>query len=60
MQSMEGWQLVNDYIVMKLSYHKLQLLGCPLEEVMKHRNMIEAYNSIPFHLEGIITESLTT
>lgn len=58
MQSMEGWQIVNDYIVMKQSYHKEQLLHCTLEEVMKHRNMIEAYKSITVHLDGIIKESL--
>jgi hypothetical protein len=58
MKQMEGWRIVEDYIEKKQEYHKLQLLSCSLEEVMKHRNMIEAYKSIPIHLEGIIKESL--
>jgi hypothetical protein len=59
MQEMDGWRIVSEFIEKKLIFHKSQLLSCSLEEVMKHRNMIEAYKSIPIHLDGIIKESLT-
>lgn len=58
MQETEGWQLVSNYIEAKLIDHKGQLLHCSLEEVMKHRHMITAYNSINIHLNEITTESL--
>jgi len=58
MQETDGWQIVHKYIEGKLTFHKEQLLHCTLEEVMRHRNMIEAYKSINVHLEGITNESI--
>ncbi|MCG3771866.1 MAG: hypothetical protein JW384_03063 [Nitrosomonadaceae bacterium] len=58
MRETDGWLIVAKFLEEKLEYHRTALLNCPLEEVMKHRQMLETYRSIPVHLEGIIQDSL--
>lgn len=49
-----GWQHVQRFIEARIEHHKNQLQTCALDDVMKHRHKIEAYNSIFTEINSIL------
>lgn len=53
----DGWPLVRNFIDGRIKYHTDQLLTCKLEDVAKHRDMVEAYKSVFIFINEAIEES---
>ena len=56
MMQLEGWKYVEQMRLDKIQYHTDQLLSCPLEEVEKHRNMIEAMKWLPATISEVMEQ----
>jgi len=52
----EGWGYVQEYINERIADHTNQLLTCKLEDVMKHRTKVEAFNSVLLFVKDAIEE----
>jgi hypothetical protein len=57
MMQLEGWKYVEQEINKKIEYHTDLLLSCPLEEVEKHRNMIEAMKWLPATIDEVFDQT---
>ncbi len=52
----DGWPVIEKYIRERIEDHKNQLLRCPIEEITKHRERVEAYNSVLLYVRQVIDE----
>lgn len=56
MMKLEGWKYVEQAMSDKIQYHTDQLLSCPLDEVQKHRNMIECMKWLPAIIDEVFEQ----
>lgn len=56
MMQLEGWKYVEKSMSDKIQYHTDQLLSCPLDDVMKHRNMIECMKWLPATIDEVFDQ----
>lgn len=54
MQQSIGWEIVSKFINKKIEQNKKELMSCLIEDVIKHRAKVKAYESIGVHLSGIL------
>ena len=53
----EGWEIAERFINSRIDDHRKQLEYCQLEDVPKHRHMIQAYQSITTHINEQIAKA---
>lgn len=52
----DGWPVIEKFIRERIEDHKNQLLRCPVEEITKHRERVEAFNSVLLYVRQVIDE----
>ena len=56
MMKLEGWKYVEKVMADKIQLHTNNLLSCPLDEVEKNRNMIEAMKWLPAIIDEVFDQ----
>ena len=56
MTQTEGWQIIKSLIDQELEIESKDLLDCPIEEDLEHKQMIKAYRKVLSMVEGVIKE----
>lgn len=56
MTQTEGWQIIKSLIDQELEIESKDLLDCPIEEDLEHKQMIKAYRKILSMVDSVIKE----
>ncbi len=56
MTQTEGWQIIKSLIDQELEIESKDLLDCPIDEDLEHKQMIKAYRKVLSMVEGVIKE----
>lgn len=56
MTQTEGWQIIKSLIDQELEIESKDLLDCPIEEDLEHKQMIKAYRKVLSMVESVIKE----
>jgi hypothetical protein len=56
MTQTEGWNIIKNLIDQELEIESKDLLDCPLEEDLEHKQMIKAYRKVLSMVESVIKE----
>ena len=56
MTQTEGWQTIKGLIDQELEIESKDLLDCPIEEDLEHKQMIKAYRKVLSMVESVIKE----
>lgn len=52
----DGWVYAQDFIERRIADHTNQLLTCKLDDVVKHRAKVEAFNAVLLFVKDAIEE----
>ncbi len=52
----DGWPILEKFIRERIEDHRNQLLRCPIEDITKHRERVEAYNSVFLYIQQVLDE----
>lgn len=56
MTQTEGWQIIKNLIDQELEIESKDLLDCPIEEDLEHKQMIKAYRKVLSMVDSVIKE----
>ena len=56
MTQTEGWQIIKSLIDQELEIESKDLLDCPIEEDLEHKQMIKAYRKVFSMVDSVIKE----
>ena len=56
MTQTEGWQIIKSLIDQELEIESKDLLDCPIEEDLEHKQMIKAYKKVLSMVDSVIKE----
>ena len=56
MTQTEGWQIIKGLIDQELGIESKDLLDCPIEEDLEHKQMIKAYRKVLSMVDSVIKE----
>lgn len=56
MTQTEGWQIIKNLIDQELEIESKDLLDCPIEEDLEHKQMIRAYRKVLSMVDSVIKE----
>ncbi|RJR15645.1 hypothetical protein C4579_01675 [Candidatus Microgenomates bacterium] len=56
MTQTEGWLIIKSLIDQELEIESKDLLDCPIEEDLEHKQMIKAYKKVLSMVESVIKE----
>jgi len=56
MTQTEGWQIIKSLINQELEIESKDLLDCPIEEDLEHKQMIKAYRKVLSMVDSVIKE----
>ncbi len=56
MTQTEGWQIIKSLIDQELEIESKDLLDCPTEEDLEHKQMIKAYRKVLSIVDSVIKE----
>ncbi len=56
MTQTEGWQIIKNLIDQELEIESKDLLDCPREEDLEHKQMIKAYRKVLSMVDSVIKE----
>jgi len=56
MTQTEGWQIIKSLIDQELEIESKDLLDCPIEEDLEHKQMIKAYRKVLGMVDSVIKE----
>ncbi len=56
MTQTEGWQIIKGLIDQELEIESKDLLDCPIEEDLEHKQMIKAYRKVLSMVDSVIKE----
>lgn len=56
MTQTEGWQIIKRLIDQELEIESKDLLDCPIEEDLEHKQMIKAYRKVLSMVDSVIKE----
>lgn len=56
MTQTEGWQIIKNLIDQELEIESKDLLDCPIEEDLEHKQMIKAYRKVLSMVGSVIKE----
>ncbi len=56
MTQTEGWNIIRGLIDRELAIETQDLLDCPIEEDLEHKQMIKAYKKVLSMVESVIKE----
>lgn len=56
MTQTEGWQIIRGLIDQELEIESKDLLDCPIEEDLEHKQMIKAYRKVLSMVDSVIKE----
>lgn len=56
MTQTEGWQIIKNLIDQELEIENKDLLDCPIEEDLEHKQMIKAYRKVLSMVDSVIKE----
>ena len=56
MTQTEGWQIIKALIDQELEIESKDLLDCPIEEDLEHKQMIKAYRKVLSMVDSVIKE----
>ena len=56
MTQTEGWLIIKSLIDQELEIESKDLLDCPIEEDLEHKQMIKAYRKVLSMVESVIKE----
>lgn len=56
MTQTEGWQIIKSLIDQEVEIESKDLLDCPTEEDLEHKQMIKAYRKVLSMVESVIKE----
>lgn len=56
MTQTEGWNIIKNLIDQELEIESKDLLDCPLEEDLEHKQMIKAYRKVLSMVDSVIKE----
>jgi len=56
MTQTEGWQIIKSLIDQELEIESKDLLDCPIEEDLEHKQMIKAYRKVLSMVDSVIKE----
>lgn len=56
MTQTEGWSIIRGLIDQELAIETQDLLDCPIEEDLEHKQMIKAYKKVLSMVESVIKE----
>jgi len=56
MTQTEGWQIIKNLIDQELEIESKDLLDCPIEEDLEHKQMIKAYRKVLSMVDNVIKE----
>lgn len=56
MTQTEGWQIIKSLIDQELEIENKDLLDCPIEEDLEHKQLIKAYRKVLSMVDSVIKE----
>lgn len=56
MTQTDGWQIIKNLIDQELEIESKDLLDCPIEEDLEHKQMIKAYRKVLSMVDSVIKE----
>ncbi|MCB9823909.1 hypothetical protein H6802_03060 [Candidatus Nomurabacteria bacterium] len=56
MTQTEGWQIIKSLIDQELEIESKDLLDCPIEEDLEHKQMIKVYRKVLSMVDSVIKE----
>lgn len=56
MTQTEGWQIIKSLIDQEIEIESKDLLDCPIEEDLEHKQMIKAYRKVLSMVDSVIKE----
>jgi hypothetical protein len=56
MTQTEGWQIIKSLIDQELEIESKDLLDCPIDEDLEHKQMIKAYRKVLSMVDSVIKE----
>lgn len=56
MTQTEGWNIIKNLIDQELEIESKDLLDCPIEEDLEHKQMIKAYRKVLSMVDSVIKE----
>ncbi len=56
MTQTEGWQIIKSLIDQEVEIESKDLLDCPIEEDLEHKQMIKAYRKVLSMVDSVIKE----
>lgn len=56
MTQTEGWQIIKNLIDQELEIESKDLLDCPIEEDLEHKQLIKAYRKVLSLVDSVIKE----
>ena len=56
MTQTEGWNIIKSLIEQELEIESKDLLDCPIEEDLEHKQMIKAYRKVLSMVDSVIRE----
>ena len=56
MTQTEGWNIIKSLIDQELEIESKDLLDCPIEEDLEHKQMIKAYRKVLSMVDSVIKE----
>jgi hypothetical protein len=56
MTQTEGWQIIKSLVNKEIDIETKDLLDCPVEEDLEHKQMIKAYKKVLSMVESVIKE----
>ncbi len=56
MTQTEGWQFIKSLIDQEIEIESKDLLDCPIEEDLEHKQMIKAYRKVLSMVDSVIKE----
>lgn len=56
MTQTEGWQIIKSLIDQEIEIESKDLLDCPIEEDLEHKQMIKAYRKVVSMVDSVIKE----
>lgn len=54
----DGWPILEKFIRERIDDHKNQLLRCSIDDITKHRERVEAYNSVFLYIQQTLDEGM--
>ena len=56
MTQTEGWQIIKSLIDQEIEIESKDLLDCPIEEDLEHKQLIKAYRKVVSMVDSVIKE----